>query len=450
MDKTIPLHIPIVNGLPEGARVLIEGTAYNGSQRSFAVELYAGPNIALHLNPRFGHFNEFVTVLNSMQEGGWKHEERHQMPIIVGQPFKLKIKNVDNKYKIKINNDEMFFHHRIPPQFINGFGIRGDVTVQKIHFKNFHEQCFQPGNYVPPMYPSTGYNPAPPVGFGAAPSAPAYQPYGTPAPPPPQPYGGMPSTGYGAYGPPPPHPTPLNVPITNGLAEGARIVIEGSATNGPERSFTVALHAGSNIALQMSFKFGSENQIVLNSCESNVWKNEERQPLPFRVGHEFELSIKNINNKYRIEVDDTEFKFHHRVSPNLISALTIQGDISIKRVQLKNFRKQVQNNSPQPVGFVAQPMQTPYPNTNNSPPPVGFGANPMETPFPGVYPGPSPSGFNAGIQQSPLGHGSYCLPPEAFSPSSLKMMEAQQKMQFEFMNSFMDRASKFMTKFDTK
>lgn len=182
-----PFSTAIYNGLPYGAKIEIEGVPFQGPVQNFALELFAGPNIAFHMNARYGMCGEYALVMNSMEGGVWRHEERHSSPFHVGQSFHLKMTIKDDKIKIKVCGEKYHFHHRIPPHCINSIGIKGDVTIHCVRFERVNIGSGQgcPPHYggVPPVY---GGPPMPqhPPAYGGAPP-PFQPPYGGAAPPPP-------------------------------------------------------------------------------------------------------------------------------------------------------------------------------------------------------------------------------------------------------------------------
>lgn len=68
--------------------------------RSFTVELVSGPNVVLHINPRFGYGGCHELVMNSSVGGCWGHEERHHNPFHCGDHFEMKIKVHESHYDV--------------------------------------------------------------------------------------------------------------------------------------------------------------------------------------------------------------------------------------------------------------------------------------------------------------------------------------------------------------
>lgn len=71
------------------------------STSSFAVNLKAGEDALLHLNPRISNGNGYV-VLNSCIKGQWGQEDRSgNMPFKVGSHFNIQIITDENKYIVR-------------------------------------------------------------------------------------------------------------------------------------------------------------------------------------------------------------------------------------------------------------------------------------------------------------------------------------------------------------
>jgi hypothetical protein len=68
--------------------------------RNFAVELFAGPSIALHINARFGHMNDGDLVCNAMIGNQWGTELRTKNPFRFGVQFRLTIQIEQQHYMV--------------------------------------------------------------------------------------------------------------------------------------------------------------------------------------------------------------------------------------------------------------------------------------------------------------------------------------------------------------
>uniref|UniRef100_A0A0K0F2D0 Galectin n=1 Tax=Strongyloides venezuelensis TaxID=75913 RepID=A0A0K0F2D0_STRVS len=157
-NPPIPFSTPILRGFPTHGKIKIHGEPFCGYSKGFVVELFAGNEIALHLNARFGACGEHKLVVNSNRCGRWEHEDRHHNPFKLDHHFHLKIKNHGSHYSIHVNDHHVcHFHHRIDPCNITALGIKGDVRAFKIHFEEFPHHNgggVQIGGYseAPPPY----------------------------------------------------------------------------------------------------------------------------------------------------------------------------------------------------------------------------------------------------------------------------------------------------------
>jgi len=181
-NPTIPFTTPVVNGMNHDAKIEIHGTPTVGPNQHFSIELFAGANIALHLNARFGYTGDYQLVLNSMDCGQWGGESRHGNPFQIGKHFHLKIKAHRTHYKITVNDRHICdFPARVLPHTVSALGIKGDVAIQKIHFEHFRNH--NGGGKAVGMGQSTV-----PVGYGVKPVSPGVVPVAAPVvngPPPP-------------------------------------------------------------------------------------------------------------------------------------------------------------------------------------------------------------------------------------------------------------------------
>uniref|UniRef100_A0A8B9Q522 Galectin n=1 Tax=Apteryx owenii TaxID=8824 RepID=A0A8B9Q522_APTOW len=100
----------------------------------FHVNLKAGEDIALHVNPRF---EEKVIVRNTLLNRSWGKEERSlpsKMPLSQGQNFSIWIYCDAQCFKMATNGQHQFdYKHRIPNlQQIDMLEVCGDVTLTQV------------------------------------------------------------------------------------------------------------------------------------------------------------------------------------------------------------------------------------------------------------------------------------------------------------------------------
>jgi hypothetical protein len=158
-NPPIPFFHPLYGGFPLHAEVILSGASYNGSRRSFAINLRAAADdVALHVNPRFGHYGEHTIVLNSYERDEWKREERHSNPMRIGDQFRIRIVNHEAHFLIELNDRERFhFTHRLSAGAITRLDVEGDVSLQRVQLIGLNTVSRQ---YPPAPYANVGL-PAP-------------------------------------------------------------------------------------------------------------------------------------------------------------------------------------------------------------------------------------------------------------------------------------------------
>uniref|UniRef100_A0A674P1K0 Galectin n=1 Tax=Takifugu rubripes TaxID=31033 RepID=A0A674P1K0_TAKRU len=133
--QAIPYMGPISGGLKEGMSVVVKGVAPLNMTR-FAINLRCAESdssdIALHFNPRFDGKDK--VVFNAFKGGSWGSEEFYQMPLTKGEAF---------EFVIKATSEDFYtFHHRIPLDRVCAIEIKGDVSVQTIHFMGVRPRIY--------------------------------------------------------------------------------------------------------------------------------------------------------------------------------------------------------------------------------------------------------------------------------------------------------------------
>jgi hypothetical protein len=112
----------------------IQGIVEQDADR-IEINLCAGHDIALHINPRMG---EKSIVLNAKDSSGWGEEVRNagNMPLVKKQMFDLTIVNGHSAFVVHINGQEFTtFTHRIKPSNINKLEIKGSVVLTDVRVK---------------------------------------------------------------------------------------------------------------------------------------------------------------------------------------------------------------------------------------------------------------------------------------------------------------------------
>ncbi|XP_053131362.1 galectin-9 isoform X2 [Hemicordylus capensis] len=130
---SVPYQTCIYGGLFPSKSIIVAGTVSPVATR-FHVNLKAGQDIALHLNPRF---NENVFVRNSKLRGAWGSEERSLpsgMPFSRGQPFSIWILCEPQCFMVAVNGQHQFaYNHRCPNlQQVNQLEVEGDVCLSNV------------------------------------------------------------------------------------------------------------------------------------------------------------------------------------------------------------------------------------------------------------------------------------------------------------------------------
>uniref|UniRef100_A0A8C6Y4A3 Galectin n=1 Tax=Naja naja TaxID=35670 RepID=A0A8C6Y4A3_NAJNA len=122
----------LINNICKGEQELFFPLPVEAPSR-FHINLKAGQDIALHINPRG---QEQIVVRNSFLNGSWGPEERELPfnPFQPGQYFELSIRCGNHRFKVYVNGQPFFnYAHRYRnfPQ-IDTLQIDGDVVLSYI------------------------------------------------------------------------------------------------------------------------------------------------------------------------------------------------------------------------------------------------------------------------------------------------------------------------------
>ncbi|KAK6473255.1 galectin-9-like isoform X5 [Huso huso] len=310
-NPSIPFTGFIQGGLQVGTMITISGRVLPGSER-FVVNLQCGshqsprPDIALHFNPRYEGFQEYV-VCNTLQNQNWGSEERkYEMPLQRGSSFTLMILVNHNAYKVAVNGNHFLeFNHRLSISSVNTIAVEGGVEVASIIFQNPTPQ-FAAAQAFPPQ-------------FAAAQAFPCVL---QPAP---------------AYPAPPSYTVPYKSFVNGGLYPSRTITIQGYVLPTATR-FHVNFKYNSLIAFHLNPRL-DENTVVRNSLLGEKWGPEERNlsaGMPFARGQAFMMAIVCESHRYSVSVNGKHcFDFSHRVSQlQQINVLEIEGDVTLTAVQV--------------------------------------------------------------------------------------------------------------------
>jgi len=143
----VPYLAKLDNAIQPGQSMIIRGVP---TGKKFDINLAGGPsvdgysedNIALHLSWRQG---EKAIVLNSLEGGQWKKEDRHGgASIHENEPFDLRVRAHDDRFEIFLQHKKFAdFTYRLPINVITHIFVTGDVRLQALAWE---------GNYYPIPY----------------------------------------------------------------------------------------------------------------------------------------------------------------------------------------------------------------------------------------------------------------------------------------------------------
>nr|XP_012138100.1 PREDICTED: tectonin beta-propeller repeat-containing protein isoform X2 [Megachile rotundata] len=145
--KDLPFECILQNGFKHGSSLEITVCIHDDADRlSFNLVCYTttfvkqksvieSHDVALHFNPRL---KENIIVRNTYQNGQWGDEERNgESPIKAGSDLTLKIICEVQGYRILIDDAEFtFYSHRIPPESITHFRMKGLMTLCSVLYKS--------------------------------------------------------------------------------------------------------------------------------------------------------------------------------------------------------------------------------------------------------------------------------------------------------------------------
>jgi hypothetical protein len=129
-------------------------------------------------------------------------------------------------------------------------------------------------------------------------------------------------------------PVPFQTQLSGGLGAGRKLFISGV----PEKAEKFAINlltANGDVALHFNPRF-NEKKIVRNSMQNNEWQNEEREGgFPFKKDIAFDLLFVNEPYAIQIYINNEQFcSFAHRMDPNSITGLEVNGEIDLQGVHL--------------------------------------------------------------------------------------------------------------------
>ncbi|KAL8219864.1 UNVERIFIED_CONTAM: hypothetical protein K2H54_035164 [Gekko kuhli] len=264
------------------------------STNSFRVNFMSGSDIVLHFNPRFkGHD---TIVLNTCQGGKWGKEERHGMPLKLGQHFEIIFIINSDSYQVLVNRNPFCeYKHRFPMDRVQEVNVDGDMELQSLTVLG--GAMMGGGGMMPnPQYPNL------PMMM-------------TPA----------------SYNPQVPYRGNFN----GGLGSKRTVVVRGFVPQNA-KGFRINFKAGNDIVLHINPRL-NERVVVRNSCLNGSWGSEERDlPFnPFQLGQYFDLSIRCGNERFKVFANGQPlFNYSHRYRNfQQINNLEIDGDVVLSYIQ---------------------------------------------------------------------------------------------------------------------
>ncbi|CAK9304223.1 unnamed protein product [Gordionus sp. m RMFG-2023] len=250
-------------------------------------------DIALHLNVRF---EDNVIVRNSKIGDSWGNEEREGgVPFDKGHIYEIIILVTRTHLKIAINGFYYTsYNYRSPVERIKRLHIAGDTSLNLVRVlqTKFGEGEFSGENWL--VAPPPVLNPK----------------------------------------------VPYHAPIGIGkLMDGSGIFIQGFAHKNA-KNININLKSGydkdDDIPFHYNLRFG-EDVMVINSYDNKSWGKEERvKHFPFQKGQMFELFYFLEGDHYRVSINGKPvFEFRHRINPEGVRVLAIEGDLDLINVWFK-------------------------------------------------------------------------------------------------------------------
>ncbi|XP_015262531.1 PREDICTED: galectin-4 [Gekko japonicus] len=307
-NPPLPCSKPVPYGLHPGMSVYVQGMIPS-STNSFRVNFMYGSDIALHFNPRFkGHD---TIVLNTCQGGKWGKEERHGMPLKLGQHFELIFIVNSDHFQVLVNRNPFCeYKHRLPVDRIQEVNVDGDMELQSLTVLGggMMGGGGMPAQPCPPMgMPGMMPNPGCPPGNYPMMMAPA------------------------SYNP----QVPYRGNFSGGLGSKRTVVIRGFVPQ-DAKGFRINFKAGNDIILHINPRL-NERVVVRNSFLNGSWGREERELSfnPFQTGQYFDLSIRCGNERFKVFANGQPlFNYSHRFRNfQQINDLEIDGDVVLSYIQ---------------------------------------------------------------------------------------------------------------------
>ncbi|KRX62780.1 32 kDa beta-galactoside-binding lectin [Trichinella sp. T9] len=121
----------------------------------------------------------------------------------------------------------------------------------------------------------------------------------------------------------------------DGFKPGRRLFVSGVPADGAKK-FNINLCSGPDIAFHFNPRF-NEKKVVRNAMVNGSWGNEERNgDFPFDKKKNFDILFVCEAQAIQVYVNNMEFtNFVHRVAPEKIDSLKIEGDLELQLIHLE-------------------------------------------------------------------------------------------------------------------
>ncbi|XP_064455485.1 32 kDa beta-galactoside-binding lectin-like [Ornithodoros turicata] len=119
---------------------VVEGSMRSTGGNSFSINLEtSNGDIAIHINPRF---SQRQTVVNSLQNGGWRTEKHYSIPICKGARFTFKIEAKGLMYTVYFDSTNLAsYQSHADCQTVTALTVYGDATLDEVRQ---HAESYQP------------------------------------------------------------------------------------------------------------------------------------------------------------------------------------------------------------------------------------------------------------------------------------------------------------------
>jgi len=269
---SVPYLCKLDGNLQPGQTLVIKGLVTGLTH--FDVNLLSGSrveadDIPLHLGFKQ---KERTIVINSFKQGKWEKEEKKKNPFKEHEPFDLRIRALDTKFKIFCNHKDLCeLEYRQPLNNINHVYINGEVELHAVNWG---------GKYYPVPYE---------VGVE----------------------GGL---------------TPGKRLQLSGLPE----------KKAKRFHVNLVSAKGGDVALHFDVRFDEKCVVRNSQMRGAWQQEEREGKMPFERDQVFDLTIANESYAFQVSVNGNHFcSFAHRVDPHNVRGLEIGGDVELQGVYVK-------------------------------------------------------------------------------------------------------------------